>query len=138
MEDSKNKSVLGLFSNTERKYFPWRVSYHSCDSWYMFRRPGWSQGLLYKHRHSLLILWFFPLLCVCFYPLWYRCYYPQTSRDSGSPLCRIFFFFLSCGYFNQTKKTQTITFTTFIISILIRLSTWYSFLHKSNLERVYI
>ena len=26
--------------------------------------------------------------------LWYRCYYAHRSRDSMSPICRIFFFFV--------------------------------------------
>ena len=29
--------------------------------------------------------------CVNFGTFWYQCYYPHQSRDSVSPICRIFF-----------------------------------------------
>ena len=47
---------------------------------------------------------------------WYKCYYPHRSRDALSPVCGIFFLFLSLSNLTLPKK---IIF--FILTIYIRL-----------------
>ena len=41
--------------------------------------------------HDIFIIKIFFFLSFRFCLFWYRCYYPHTSRNTVSPICRIFF-----------------------------------------------